>query len=317
MRPMGEVMDGARFERELSSAAANGKALVLDGGLATELEKRGHDLRGSLWSARVMLDDPGAIGAVHRAYLDAGADCVVAASYQASVPGFLRAGMTQDQAESLLRGTVELAVEACRESARKAERQPFAAASVGPYGAFLADGSEYTGDYGVGSGVLRGFHEPRWEILSSATTLLACETLPSLIEAEVLLDLLRQSPEACAWMSFSCRDGLHLSDGTPIAEAAARCSENPRVVAIGANCTAPRFIPSLIREVSRAAPGVPVVVYPNSGETWDAESRAWLGEADPVDFAAAAREWRELGAALIGGCCRTSPEHIAVLRAVL
>ena len=187
----------------------------------------------------------------------------------------------------------------------------------GPYGAFLADGSEYSGDYGVGREALRSFHAPRWEILASATTLFACETLPSLVEAEVLLDLLEATPEVRAWMSFSCRDGSHLSDGTPIAEAAARCADRAGVIAVGVNCTAPRFIPSLIREIRRVAADLPLVVYPNSGETWSAEDRSWRGDADPLDFAAAARRWRELGATLIGGCCRTGPEHISALRAAL
>jgi homocysteine S-methyltransferase len=311
------VSEGLRLERALRSAAEGGSALVLDGGLATELERRGHDLRHPLWSAKLMLEDPGSIVAVHRAYLEAGADCVVAASYQASVPGFVRAGLAESEAVEMLRRSVELTVEACRDYEATAGRRPFAAASVGPYGAFLADGSEYSGDYEVGGDTLRSFHAPRWEILASASTLLACETLPSLFEAEVLLDLLEATPEVRAWMSFSCRDGAHLNDGTPIAEAAARCAASPGVVAVGVNCTAPRFIPSLILEVRRGAPALPVVVYPNSGETWDAEARSWLGVAEPLDFAGAAREWRGLGATLIGGCCRTTPEHVAALRAAL
>ncbi len=309
--------EGARFERALLSAAARGGALVLDGGLATELESRGHDLRHPLWSARLMLEEPGAIAEVHRAYLEAGADCVVAASYQASVPGFVRAGASERAAVELLRRSVDLAAEVCLDFARDTQRRPFAAASVGPYGAFLADGSEYSGDYGVGREALRSFHAPRWEVLASATTLFACETLPSLVEAEVLLDLLEATPEARAWMSFSCRDGSHLCDGTPIAEAAALCAGRAGVIAVGANCTAPRFIPSLIREIRRVAADLPVVVYPNSGETWSAGDRSWRGEADPLDFATAARRWRGMGATLIGGCCRTGPEHITALRAAL
>ena len=311
------MSDGSRLERALRSAAAGGGALVLDGGLATELEARGQDLRHPLWSALLMLRDPQAIAAVHRAYLEAGADCILAASYQASVPGFVSAGVSPAAARRLLRRTVELAREACRDHAEAAGRLAFAAASVGPYGAFLADGSEYSGHYGVGADVLRGFHEPRWEVLAEATTLLACETLPSLREAEVLLELLRQTPAVKAWLSFSCRDGERISDGTPVAEAAALCAGHRQVLAVGVNCTAPRFVTPLVAEIRRAAPAKPVVVYPNSGEIWDAAARRWTGDTDPLDFAAAAVAWRGAGARLIGGCCRTGPRHVAALKAAL
>ncbi|NRQ37842.1 homocysteine S-methyltransferase [Nonomuraea sp. NN258] len=284
--------------------------LVLDGGLSTHLEALGADLRDELWSARLLLEDPGLIRRVHADYFAAGADVATTASYQASIPGFQRRGLSLSQAERLIARSVELAVQARDEAGGG-----LVAASVGPYGAYLANGAEYTGDYDLDEDGLFAWHLPRWEILAAAgADLLACETIPSLVEARALARLLAATPEVKAWVSFSCRDAGHLNDGTPVAEAAAVFAGDPRVVAVGANCTAPRHMPGLIAGLSG---GLPVVVYPNSGETWDAEHRRWLGLADPVEFGQAAKEWRQAGASLIGGCCRTTPEHITQIRAHL
>jgi homocysteine S-methyltransferase len=264
--------------------------ILLDGGLATELERRGHDLSDELWSARLLIDEPDEIRAVHEAFVEAGAECVITASYQASVEALRARGA--DPAEILLR-SVELARGA-----------PLVAASVGPYGAALADGSEYTGDYGDID--LAAWHAERFAILDgSAADLLACETLPSLREAEALAGLLDRKH---AWFSFSCRDGRHISDGTPIRDCAAFLDRFERVAAIGVNCTAPRFVESLIGEV-KAATSKPIVVYPNSGERY--ADGSWTGSADPFD--ARAPSWIAAGASLIGGCCRTTPPDIRYL----
>ncbi|MEU8360848.1 homocysteine S-methyltransferase [Nonomuraea sp. NPDC048882] len=284
--------------------------LVLDGGLATQLERLGADLRDELWSARLLLEEPELIRRVHADFFAAGADVATTASYQASLPGFARRGLDAAEAARLLRLSVELAGQARDEAGRG-----LVAASVGPYGAYLANGAEYTGDYDLDEDGLYAWHLPRWEILAAAgADLLACETIPSYPEARALARLLRSTPEVKAWVSFSCRDGERLNDGTPIRRAAALFTGNPQVVAVGANCTAPRHLPGLISCLSGR---LPVVVYPNSGETWDAAGRRWLGLADPVEFGVAAVEWQRAGASLIGGCCRTTPEHIAQIRARL
>ncbi|GAA1675340.1 homocysteine S-methyltransferase [Nonomuraea maheshkhaliensis] len=284
--------------------------LVLDGGLATQLERLGADLRDELWSARLLLEEPELIRRVHADFFAAGADVATTASYQASLPGFARRGLDAAEAARLLRLSVELAGQARDEAGRG-----LVAASVGPYGAYLANGAEYTGDYDLDEDGLYAWHLPRWEILTEAgADLLACETIPSYPEARALARLLRSTPEVKAWVSFSCRDGERLNDGTPIRRAAALFMGNPQVVAVGANCTAPRHLPGLISCLSG---GLPVVVYPNSGETWDAAGRRWLGLADPVEFGVAAVEWQRAGASLIGGCCRTTPEHIGQIRARL
>ena len=291
--------------------------VILDGGLASELEARGESLADALWSARLLIENPDLIREVHLDYLRAGADWVTSASYQASVAGFARLGIGASEAEALLRLSVTLAVEArerFQSSAEAAGRgRPGVAASVGPYGAFLADGSEYRGDYGVGEVELEEFHRDRLQLLASAgADLLACETVPSALEARVLTRLLEDTPGAAGWISFTLRDGRTLSDGTPLAEVAAEVDRVPAVVAIGVNCVPPvRVAPAL--EVLREATAKPILVYPNAGETYDAESKTWQEGGGPSLLELAA-DWRAAGASWIGGCCRTGPEDIRGLR---
>ena len=305
--------------------------LLLDGGLASELERAGHDLNDPLWSARVLLDDPAAIEAVHRAFLEAGADCVTTATYQATFQGLAARGLAAAEAERLLLGAVELAIRA-RDRFRAAHphRRPLVAASVGPYGAYLADGSEYRGDYGIGRAALADFHRGRWEVLArSGADVLLCETIPALAEARALAALAREgaAPAAAAsvpgaaatppvWFSFSCRDEGRLSDGTPIGEVAAWAEEDDAVAAVGVNCTAPRFLPALIAALA-ASTSKPILAYPNAGGDWDAAAKRW-GRADAgADWVTACREWIAAGAAGVGGCCRVGPEAIRRMRAAV
>jgi len=275
--------------------AAQG-VVILDGGLATEFEERGFDLSDELWSARLLRDDPDAIRAVHRAYVEAGADCLITASYQATL-----AHLTPDH--------LRLSTRLARDAGPK-----LVAASIGPYGASLADGSEYTGAYDLDERGLHGWHWERFRVLAgSGADLLACETLPSFPEARALATLLDETPGAKAWFSFACRDGERIADGTPI-EQCARCLDAvPGVVAIGVNCTPPRFVVPLVERL-RGVTRKPIVAYPNSGEHWDAANRCWTGTREPEEFAEAAARWRGAGATVIGGCCRTGPEHIRALR---
>jgi len=266
--------------------------MILDGGLATELEARGHDLSGELWSARLLIDAPEEIRAVHESFVEAGADCVITASYQASIDALRALGV--DPTEILLR-SIALAKES---GARTV------AASVGPYGATLADGSEFTGVYPDVD--LDAWHRERFAILDgSDADLLACETIPRLDEAQALAGLLDRKP---AWFSFCCRDEKHISDGTPIAECARFLDGFEKVFAVGVNCTPPQHVESLVRQI-RSATSKPIVVYPNSGERY--EDGRWLGE--PADFAALAKVWWDAGAAHIGGCCRVGPKQIRAL----
>lgn len=293
----------------------NQGVLILDGGLASELEVRGYDLRDKLWSASLLLDEPAAIKEVHLAYLKAGADCIISASYQATIPGFMARGMDETEAEELLRLSVRLALEArdafWADSAQRVGRlKPIVAASVGPYGAFLADGSEYTGDYLLDADQLEGWHRQRWHILAQCgPDIMACETIPSYQEALALRRLMAETENSAAWCSFSCRDGKHISDGTPLSRCIELFEHEDQVVASGINCTPPRFIPSLIAEARRVS-SKPIIVYPNSGEQYDAVSGTWTGLSSAAEFGTFSREWRKDGAALIGGCCRTGPAHV-------
>ncbi len=296
--------------------------LILDGGLATELEARGHDLSDELWSARLLIDDPEAIKQVHLDYLKSGADCIISASYQGTISGFMKRGLTAQEAEQLLLSSIQLAVDA-RDSYwekpgnRGGRLRPLVAASIGPYGAALANGSEYRGNYGLDEDELLHFHWRRWQILGeSEADILACETIPSFPECRALARLLTETPVRYAWFSFSCRDGEHIHDGTPMAKCASWLDRFDQVAAVGINCTSPQYIPSLIKEVAQVT-DKPIVVYPNSGEQYDVEQKRWLGIADSTDFAKASEDWCAEGAKLIGGCCRTGPEHIRRIRAAL
>lgn len=294
--------------------------LPLDGGLATALEEQGYDLSDHLWSAGLLSRNPEAVKAVHRRYLAAGARCLITASYQASIPGFQAAGFSKQEAGDLIRRSVQLAIEA-RDDFLLASGygvSPLVAASIGPYGACLADGSEYHGKYGISDLDLAEFHRERFRILAqSGADLLACETIPSLEEALVLSKLLEEFPRARAWFSFSCRDSNRLNDGTPLAEAGTALGDCDQILAIGVNCTAPQHINGLIKEIKSVNSDKLIVVYPNSGEAWDHQKRRWVSESDRDSLLQTAGEWWRAGARLIGGCCRVGPAQIRELVAGL
>lgn len=286
--------------------------MILDGGLSNALLARGHDLSGDLWTAALLRDAPGEIAAVHRAYFEAGAEVATTSSYQASVPNLERAGLSRRAAESLIRRSVTLAREVRDELAGDGRRR-LVAASVGPYGAVLADGSEYRGRYGLTAAQLRDFHLPRLELLvSSGPDLLAVETVPDADEAEVLVALLDELGVP-AWLSYSV-DGLMTRAGQPLPDAFAVASSSTSVVAVGVNCCAPDdVLPAL--DVAREVTGKPGVAYPNSGQGWDSGTHTWSG---PTSYdVSLAPGWVAAGAAYVGGCCQVGPADIAALADVL
>ena len=291
--------------------------IVLDGAFATELEARGFSVNDALWSAKALFERPDLVREVHMDYLRAGADVVTSASYQATVEGFMKRGFSKEEAAALIQKSIQLAQEA--RDLYLAEREgngrvPFVAASVGPYGAYLADGSEYRGDYGIDEDALVAFHAERLALLAEEKPdLLACETLPCLVEARAIVRALREREiRISAWFSFSCRDAAHIGDGMEIAACARWLNTVPEAAAIGLNCTAPQYVEDLIRAI-RSETAKPIVVYPNSGEMYDVHERRWYGAA--ADFGAEARRWYAAGARLIGGCCRTTPREIADIAA--
>jgi homocysteine S-methyltransferase len=291
----------------LAAALATGP-VVLDGGLSTELESRGHDVTSALWSARLLRDDPGAIRDAHAAFEAAGAQVATTASYQATVPGFTAAGFAD--AEGLIRRSVQLAREGAPSS--------WVAGSVGPYGAYLADGSEYTGAYlsDVSTAELREFHRPRLAALAEAgVDVLACETLPGAGEVEALLAEVT-ALDVPAWFSLSSvtgADGVaRTRRGEPLSDVLGMVRGVDQVVAVGVNCTDPAsVVPAVVW--ARVASGKPVVVYPNSGESWDADAGGWTGTPGVGDVTA----WLSAGARLVGGCCRVRPADIAQVAAAV
>jgi homocysteine S-methyltransferase len=304
----------------ISSILEQKPCVILDGAMATELEARGCDLHDPLWSAKVLLETPDLIREVHADYFAAGADCAITASYQATFQGFAQRGLSTDESADLMRLSVKLACEArdqfWNRNRSSSRVKPVVAASVGPYGAFLADGSEYRGDYGLSLTDLMDFHRPRMAVLAnSGADMLACETIPCLLEAHALLRLLEEFPKMSAWFSFSAKDGMHTNHGDLISDCA-KLLEHPQVAAIGVNCSAPEFVTDLTRN-ARGATSKPILAYPNSGEVYDATQKRWMGESTCSSFATQARAWFAAGARVIGGCCRTSPEHICELSNVI
>ena len=292
---------------------------VLDGGLATELEFQGADLTGPLWSAHVLESQPDRVAAVHQAYLAAGAECIATASYQVSRRGYAELGMAPERADAALMRAVEIAVTA-RESFP--QRRALVAASLGPLGAALHNGAEYHGNYDCSFDDLVRFHRERIAVLAPVVTasegtgadLVAFETIPSLVEAQAIVVALAPWPHLPVWISFTCRDGERVAHGEPLRECAEVVAGCSQIAAVGVNCVPPERIASLIAELRRGC-ALPLVVYPNSGERWDAAARQWTGVSDPGDFGSDAGEWYRAGAQAVGGCCRTRPEHIRAIAA--
>lgn len=303
-------------ENPIARHLAQHPTLILDGALATELEARGCNLADPLWSAKVLIENPELIYQVHLDYFRAGAQCAITASYQATPQGFAPRGLDEAASLALIGKSVALAQQARSDYlAQHPEKTGLlVAGSVGPYGAYLADGSEYRGDYHLPQAEMMAFHRPRIRALAEAgVDLLACETLPSFAELEALIALLAEFPALTAWFSFTLRDSDHLSDGTPLAQVAALLNTTPQAVALGINCIALDQVTAALQSLSPLT-DKPLLVYPNSGEQYDATEKRWhscgTGHQTLADHLPA---WTALGARLIGGCCRTTPKDIAAI----
>lgn len=293
--------------------------LLLDGGLSNELERQGCNLNQKLWSAKLLESNPEAIILAHLAYLESGAKCIITSSYQATLPGFMAIGYDQPSASAVILKSVQLAEDAISRfmSSHPHNLKPLIAASVGPYGAYLADGSEYRGDYNISDKELSDFHEPRIKLLDNSTAdILACETIPSFQEAKVLSEILKDIKKP-AWISFSCKDGKHLSDGTLIEKCAAFFANHPKVFAIGVNCTSPHYISELIKSIKPKSGEKKIVVYPNSGAIYHAESKTWSGLSDSSTCELMVKEWLDFGADIIGGCCGIGPQQIKAMEKII
>ena len=289
--------------------------MIIDGSMSTALEQMGVDMNDQLWTARALLECPEKVKQVHKNYLKAGADCGITCSYQATIPRLTSIGFTRREAENILCDSVRLFLEArqewwLEEGERSGRSWPLCLAGIGPYGAYLADGSEYRGRYGVSRDTLRAFHERRAQLLWEAgADVLLFETQPSLEESLIEAEL-AESMGADYWISFSCRDGKHICEGDPIAGCARVLSrDHPHLKMLGVNCTKPEYINSLIRELKSAA-DLPIGVYPNSGEEYDPVTKTWHGTADSESFRSYALSYFQTGASAVGGCCTTTEVHV-------
>lgn len=301
------------FRRRLAATGV----LVLDGGFATELERRGVLLPPPLWSAAAILDYPDAVREVHRAYRDAGADILTTASYQVSVEGFRRAGRSREDARHALARSVALVRDVIREGEGEGERwpPPLVAGSLGSYGAVLADGSEYRGGFTQSVEGLRRFHAERaFPLAEAGPDLLVFETIPSIRELEALRRLVEDVAGVDMWIAVTLRDGEHLGDGTPLREVVGLLTGAP-LAAVGVNCVPPALVLPALDALHGT--GLPLVAYPNAGETWDAETRRWVGQGMGETLGGAVNAWRSRGARVVGGCCRTTPATIRGMRAAI
>ena len=290
-----------------------GRTVILDGGLGTELERRGHQNLGRLWSSALVKTNPSALREVHRDFLAAGADVIATATYQASMPTLIECGHDRQSAAQVLRAAVQLAIEERDAHASTA----LVAASIGPFGAHLADGSEYTGGYQLSADDLYAFQSERWHILAeSPADVLACETMPSMADVRAVVRLLHETPSRWAWISLMCRDATHLADGTPLTDVFAILNDTPNLAAVGANCIPPRLAPEIM-ETFRAFTSLPVMVYPNASNAWDMKMGQKLDELSAPEFAAESTSWKTHGAQIIGGCCKTTPEHVRQMKITL
>lgn len=286
---------------QFSSTLSDSQPTIIDGGLGTALELRGINLDHDLWSADLLRSQPDTITEVHREFIDAGAQIVTTASYQASPIGFARGGISTSEGIELMTRSVEAAQLAVGTS------NTLVAGSIGPYGAALGDGSEYTGDYSVSRSDLTDFHRARIDTLVTAgVDVLAIETQPKLCEIDVILDRVASHPTP-VWVSVTLRDGRHMADGSSLQDLAQRISGHPNVAALGVNCVAPSLVTEALAELAESTT-VPLIAYPNSGETYNAETMQWSKSSQSPTWPLT--EWRDLGVRLFGGCCRTTPANI-------
>ncbi|MCX8581351.1 homocysteine S-methyltransferase [Gilliamella sp. B3482] len=288
--------------------------IIIDGALASELQRRGCDLNDSLWSAKVLIEQPDLIRQVHYDYFKAGADCATTASYQASPLGFAKKGISLDESIKLIKKSVELAQQAKEQYLTQIGKNKllFIAGSVGPYGAYLADGSEYTGNYQLSEEEFIEFHQIRIQALIDAKAdILACETLPNFAEIKAIVKVLKQYPTMTAWFSFTLKDANHLSDGTPLKEVIDYLNNVDQVVSVGINCIALEEVTAALT-VLQTLTRKPLIVYPNSGEQYDPTTKQWhKNHQHNCTFKNQLPTWLKLGAKLIGGCCQTTPKDIA------
>jgi S-methylmethionine-dependent homocysteine/selenocysteine methylase len=281
---------------------------VIDGGLSTALELLGADISGPLWTAQTVIDDPALLERAHRSFAEAGADIIATASYQCGTKQFESIGLSAKEARDALASTTTIARRAVEGTSVAV------AASVGPFGASLANGSEYNGRYGVEWLVVEDYHREKLAILvESGADLIAIETIPLADEALLIAEILEELGAPPAWFSFGFADETQTYGLDAIDKAVLGIAGYADLVAIGMNCTHPRYVDSLLVSMSELVSGIPLIVYPNHGREWDAVARCWIGDSMSISAAETVKRWVDLGARFIGGCCGVDPRGIADL----
>lgn len=294
------------------------KPLLIDGAMSTALEQLGADTNNSLWTASVLANQPALVKKVHQEYFKAGARLAITDTYQANVPAFIKNGYSKQEAHSLIQRAVALAKEARDEYQQETGIYNYVAGALGPYGAYLANGSEYTGDYHLSAIEYQQFHRPRLtDILTVGVDVIAIETQPRLDEVLAELDLVKElAPDTLCYVSFSLKDSTRLPDGTPLAVAARTVAKYPNVFAVGVNCIPLEEVTAAIETVHQVT-DKPVIAYPNSSATYDPTTKTWSyphGRRSLVDYLP---QWLAAGLTIIGGCCTTTPQDIAALHEYL
>jgi len=298
----------------------NQRAIIIDGALGTQIQKNGYDVNDSLWSAKYLDENPEVIKEVHRQYLEAGADIIITSSYQASLEGFIKKGFSTQKAIDLMKLSINIALETRDEFWENYEEKdkrikPLVAASIGPYGAYLADGSEYTGKYGISDEGLSDFHRKRLEILiSTSPDILAIETMPLLSEVKIIVKLLKEFNKIPTWVTFSAKNETTTNANDNIKDCMTFLENEDCISAVGINCTAPQYIPKLIENI-KSVSTKPIVVYPNGGSKYNPILKVWeKGEISALEYSKLSHLWFQKGAQIIGGCCETTPEEILNIR---
>jgi len=298
----------------------NQREIIIEGDLGTQIQKNGYDVNDSLWSAKYLDENPDVIKEVHRQYLEAGADIIITSSYQASLEGFIKKGFLKEKAIDLMKLSINIALETRDEFWKNYEEKdkrikPLVAASIGPYGAYLADGSEYTGKYGISDEELSDFHRKRLEILiSTSPDILAIETMPLLSEVKIIVKLLKEFNKIPTWVTFSAKNESTTNANDDIKECMSFLENEDCISAVGINCTAPQYIPKLIENIKLVSTK-PIVVYPNGGSKYNPILKVWeKGEISALEYSKLSHLWFQKGAQIIGGCCETTPKEILNIR---
>ena len=295
------------------------KIHILDGGLASDLFINGGFDKSKLnndplWSARVVLENPSSIKECHKRFLNAGSNVISTSTYQASVEGYMKhCGLSKEKAEEVIGSSVDLAKAAIAEC--KLDYDVIIAGAISPYGAILHDMSEYSGSYidSTSYKTLKEFHKTNVQILASkGVKLFAFETMPALLEAQALVELLHDYPHCKAWLSFTTLNGTHTSYGESFTKVFQTFQDDPQVIAIGTNCCDPKFTKLVLdAAVGQLGDHQSCIAYPNNRR--NSESTA-----DECQWANDLCQWVATGVlGWVGGCCEVTPRHIKLVKEVV